>query len=302
MVARSLHLILPACLLLAAVLAARPVEARSQFDSPTGIAVDRDGDVYVTDSGDGRILELSPRGTVLRVWQEYGTDFEIGTPAGIAVDRSGYTYVTDFDNATVLKYGAGGVLADQWARNGDGEFRFPQGIALGNRGNVFVANTGNESIEKLTPDGYIINSWTVRDQTGTVSAPQWIALGADGTMYVTVVTAKSCAGCSTSFSIEERGSDGALTAAWPVGERASGIAVGGRGNVFVVSPWSGEITKLAPGGQRLKRFTGDSSGAGEFSQPTGIALDRRGNIYVADTGNNRVVELSPSGHVLATWQ
>jgi DNA-binding beta-propeller fold protein YncE len=288
--------------LLAGILAVRPVEASAQFESPTGVAVDRQGNVYVTDSGDGRILKVSPNGMVIRARQESGTDFEIGNPVGIAVDRSGYTYVTDFDNATVLKYGPRGVLADQWARNGDGEFNSPQGIALGNRGNVFVANTGNKSIEKLTPDGYVLNSWVVQDQAGSLSAPQWIAVGADGAIYTTVDTGKTCGWCPTSFAIQKRGSDGSLTAVWPMDERVSGIAVGGRGNVFVVSPNSGEIVKLGPGGQQLERFTGDSSGAAGFSQPTGIALDRQGNIYVADTGNNRVVKLSPTGHRLATWQ
>jgi sugar lactone lactonase YvrE len=63
---------------------------RGQFDSPTGIAVDADGNILVADTNNGRIEKLSSTGTFLSTIGSKGTGRgELAAPNGIAVDRTG---------------------------------------------------------------------------------------------------------------------------------------------------------------------------------------------------------------------
>jgi DNA-binding beta-propeller fold protein YncE len=276
------------------------VRAGGRFDAPLGVAVDRFGNVYVADSGDSRIIKLSPAGSILQAWEEHGTDFVGGTPTGIGVDRYGNVYVSDSENQTILKFGPHGGLNAQWAHDGDGEFNAPQGLSLGNRGNVFVANSDNNNIEKLGPRGYVLNAWPIRDESGVLASPKWIAVGADGTVFTTVQSDNSCDYCSDAYAVQTRASNGALLTTWSMPDSLAGIAVGGRGNIFVVDQDANAVIKLAPDGQMLAQWNPYSIGG--FDQPTGIALDARGDIYVADTGNDQIVKLSSAGNVLAVWR
>jgi DNA-binding beta-propeller fold protein YncE len=297
---RLIRLLLPALVLLAGPLGAGHVRADGRFNAPLGVAVDRYGNVYVADSGDSQIIKLSPAGVVLHAWQEHGTDFVGGTPTGMGVDRSGNVYVSDSENDTILKFGPRGGLNAQWAHNGDGEFNNPQGLSLGNRSNVFVANSDNDTLEKLGPTGYVLNAWPVSDDSGTAASPQWIAVGADGTIFTTVQSNNGCDYCGSSAAVQKRASNGDLLATWPTPDNLAGIAVGGRGNIFVVDQDANAVLKLSPAGQVLARWTPDSMGG--FAQPTGVALDARGDIYVTDTGNNQIIKLSSTGNVLAVWR
>src|SRR5690606_21945023 len=69
-----------------------------QFKDPRDVAVDRDGHIYVADTGNHRIQKFNAS-------MEYVTEWSIaGNPSGIDVDRLGNVYVTDSDNHRVLKF------------------------------------------------------------------------------------------------------------------------------------------------------------------------------------------------------
>src|SRR5947209_514578 len=294
MLRRLFRLLSPVVILCTGFAAAGRVHAAGRFAAPAGVTVDRYGNVYVADSGDGRVFKLAPNGATLRSWTNHGTGFVGGSPTGIGVDRYGNVYVTDSENGTVIKYGPRGGFASQWARAGDGEFTAPQGLSIGRRGSVFVANSNNDSIEKLTPRGRILNVWPVSNDSGTAEAPQWVSVGADGSMYSTVEV--DCAYYWGGYAIEKRASDGTLLTTWSYDDTLTGIAVGGRGNIFAVDQDLATIIKLAPDGQELSRWQLPSNS--DLTAPTGIAVDGRGNVYVTDTYGARVIKLSPTGQVL----
>lgn len=75
-----------------------------------------------------------------------------------------------------------------------------------------------------------------------------------------------------------------------------GIAVDGRGNMYVADYGNNRIQKLAPSGRVLAVWGGLR--LSPFRGPTGVALDRQGDVYIADAGNSRIVKLSPSGKLL----
>jgi sugar lactone lactonase YvrE len=144
------------------------------FNSPRGIAVDAQNNVYVADEGNSNIRKITPAGIVSTL---AGTAGQAGKtdgpglaasfrqPHGLGVDASGNVYVADTGNHCIRKITADGVVttfAGQAGQNDniDGagnlaRFNQPRGIAVDNAGNVFVADADNRSIREITPDGIV---------------------------------------------------------------------------------------------------------------------------------------------------
>lgn len=137
--------------------------ASAQFDHPGGIAVDRSGNLYVSDA---RIRKIDPQGNVSTIAGygvstpsgETGTG-QIGSPYGLAVDGRGNVFVGLQGETAIWKIAADGnvrALFDHayWAQHGsftsDVPFQSPYGVAVDATGNVYVADTGNNRIRKIT--------------------------------------------------------------------------------------------------------------------------------------------------------
>jgi tripartite motif-containing protein 71 len=68
----------------------------TQFNNPTGIAVDASGNVYVTDTDNNRVQKFYSNGTFIAKWGTPGiNNTQFNNPTGIAVDASGNVYVID---------------------------------------------------------------------------------------------------------------------------------------------------------------------------------------------------------------
>ncbi|MBI3743628.1 MAG: hypothetical protein HY261_05000, partial [Chloroflexi bacterium] len=77
-----------------------------QFNMPSGIAVDAQGNVYVADRGNYRIQEFTSTGKFLTKWGSEGSgDGQFNSPFGVAVDGVGNVYVADFDTPGIQKFG-----------------------------------------------------------------------------------------------------------------------------------------------------------------------------------------------------
>ena len=86
-----------------------------QFTFPGGIAVDADGNVYITDSG--RIQKFTPDGTFLTEWGEQGSgESQFSSPDGIVIDKDGNVYVADTGNHRIQKFTADGEFIEWWGR------------------------------------------------------------------------------------------------------------------------------------------------------------------------------------------
>ena len=138
-----------------------------QLNVPVDVAVDADGNVYVTDPQNGRVTKYDSAGAFITKWDS-------STPIGIAVDRSttpNAVYVVERSNNRVAKYDTSGnfQLAFGWgvadgsadyqvclggcqagiAGAGDGQFDLPNRVAVDPGGNVYVSDNGNNRIEKF---------------------------------------------------------------------------------------------------------------------------------------------------------
>ena len=126
---------------------------KGEFDSPTGIAVDRNGNFLVSDTNNGRIEKFSPTGTFLDIIGTKGSgQGQLGAPNGIAIDSAGNIYVADAGNHHVQKLAADGKLIDEW-RGPDAGFYGPRRIAIGPDDSIYVFDQGRTRVVKFAPNG-----------------------------------------------------------------------------------------------------------------------------------------------------
>ncbi|MGH9366350.1 MAG: flippase activity-associated protein Agl23 [Thermoanaerobaculia bacterium] len=74
-----------------------------------------------------------------------------------------------------------------------------------------------------------------------------------------------------------------------------GLAVDGRGNLYVADTKNSRIQVFDPDGKFLRAFGRKGAGDGELNEPCGITVDSDGEVWVADTWNHRIARFSPEG-------
>ncbi|HXI13097.1 MAG TPA: hypothetical protein VNM92_10700 [Thermoanaerobaculia bacterium] len=256
----------------------------ARFRSPSGVATDSSGTVYVADQSNHTIRKITPAGVVTTLAGLAGVSGSVdGTgsearfrfPSGVATDSSGNVYVADSSNHTIRKItpaGAvttlAGLAGSSGSDDGTGSaarFRSPVGVATDSSGNVYVADTSNHTIRKITPAGAVT---TLAGLAGSFAS-------ADGT------------GSAARFAAP------------------SGVATDSSGNVYVADLFNSTIRKITPAGAvttlaGLAESGGSTDGTGSaarFGEPAGLATDSSGNVYVADSSNHTIRKITTAGAV-----
>ncbi len=122
------------------------------LSSPSCVVVDTAGNIYITDTGNGQIVEVNAQGTAsVLLISGLTSPSSLSSPTAIAVDGSGNLYVADTGNNRVVKIsalGAGSVIS-----TGGITLSTPGGVALDQSGDIFIADTGNGRIVEVTSGG-----------------------------------------------------------------------------------------------------------------------------------------------------
>lgn len=295
------------------------------FGSPTGIAVDAHGTVYVADEGNHTIRKISPDGLVTTIagspdiaFCRDGTGAEAGfhSPYSVAVDANTNLYVTDTYANVIRKVAPDGKVTTLAGtafvagfRDGPGSealFNQPAQISIDGDGMLHIADRYNSCVRKMTSDGQVktLKDWNsnpVRfNQPLAVIDSRWVL----SDFGLTIRTCVNDTNQILAGSLPNVGSlDGFGTAARFNAPTA--IAVDQVGNLYIADSENFTIRKVTPAGQ-VSTIAGvsGSSGAADgqgtsayFGYPNDLVVDSHGNLFVADSSNHAIRKVTPGGMV-----
>ncbi len=161
-----------------------------QLNAPFGIAVDRQGRVFVADDLNHRVVRFGPKSKYRYKarWGSYGTSAgKLAYPRGIAADAAGTLYVTNTGNDRIDVFDRGGSLLRSFGASGraTGQFNTPLGVGADAAGIRAVADSVNGRVQLLNPDGSIAANWGSPAPGPTILPnPVAVAFDAAGTAYV----------------------------------------------------------------------------------------------------------------------
>jgi streptogramin lyase len=243
-----------------------------QFNLPLGMAVDKEGNVWVADHQNDRIQKFNSKGEYLSQFGTSGSgNGQLDGPGDIAIDKEGNLWVVDGQNNRIEKFNSKGEYLSQL---GNGQFGAPACLAIDLNGNIWVTDYFGYGALEFKPSGELIRF------VNGFGGPQGIAVDEENHIWVVDL--------ENNF-VEELSS---------TGERLVKFGSAGEGNGQFKSPYmidvlpgnrllvgdaTGRVQEFSSGGQYITQF-----GAGKLSQPSGIATDLNGAIFVASTASNSV--------------
>ena len=233
----------------------------AQFNSPTGVATDASGNVYVADSNNHAIRKITPTGDVSTIAGSGNAGYkdangvlaEFNTPNGVVVDANGNVFVTDVLNARIRKISPSGEVT---TLAGSGNFGNLDGngtsasfgllswaMAIDGQGNLFVTDLSHQNIRKITPDAVVTTLAT------NIGSARGITVDTDGNVYTSdennhIIRKIDPSGTVTTFA--------------------------GSGN-------QGNVNGLAT--------------SASFFSPNSLAIDAVGNLYLNDNGNGVIKKI-----------
>lgn len=157
---------------------------------PTGLSVDRQGNILVADTHYYRVLVYSPEGVLLRTMGGNlgGKPGEFNLVLDAVQDSQGNYYVAEmgeFDR--VQKFSPEGKFLLQWGEHGHepGQFVRPQNMAITDNDEIWVADACNHRIQVFDTQGALLKMWgTEGDAPGQLSYPYDLVHDDDGNVYV----------------------------------------------------------------------------------------------------------------------
>jgi sugar lactone lactonase YvrE len=287
--------------------------AVARFNQPRGVAADAAGNLYVADTINSTIRQVSATGTVRTLagtpgmagsTDGVGAAARFGFPSGVAVDGAGNLYVSDGNairqvvvatGAVTTLAGAQGMLGSTDGVGAAARFFGPSGLALDAAGNLYVADTDNNTIRKVVvATGAVTTLAGTAGQTGNTDGigtaarfyhPSNVAADAAGNLYVVD---------SANYKIRKVVvASGAVTTLAPAPFSANAppaVAADGAGNLYITDWSGGMVSKLQLSTGKSTTFVGVSGQHGvlpgplpaRLNGPLAVATLPTGGIIISD--------------------
>ncbi|HEU0124017.1 MAG TPA: hypothetical protein VFQ91_26025 [Bryobacteraceae bacterium] len=291
--------------------------------SPTGIAFDTAGNLYIADARATGSLKRSPQGEVTALAVS-GRAVAADPRGGVYYAATAAIYRVDLTNKVTLAAGATGALA---AWTGDGgaadsaRLQAPSAVAYDRNGNLYIADEQAHRVRMVSPAGII----TTIAGTGTAAyagdggaankaslhTPRGLAFDGNGFLYIAD---------SGNHAVRKISPDGLITTAAGNGfagalgdggparaarlHSPSGVAVDPRGDVYIADTANHRVRRITSNGLLANyagngspglAFEGSAAVVAQLNEPRGLAFDAAGNLYIADSGNNRIRRVDITG-------
>lgn len=286
------------------------LSVNAELNTPTGIAVDKFGNLYIADRFNHRIRQVltvtesitTIAGSGLTGPSNGGfggdnglaTEAQLNFPSNIVVDSFGNIYIADTFNNRVRMVMTGTQVITTVAGDGTEAFggdnelanaaqlQNPIDVAISKHGDLYITDSNNNRVRKVTLDTGVITTIAGSGSFGHSNGD----FAGDG-------------GIATNAKLN-----------YP-----TGVTVDKTGNVYIADSYNhrirkvinptGVITTVAGSG-----ITGPGNGsfggdgglatAARLNFPTGVDVDGVGNIYIADNGNHRIRKVIASTGVITT--
>jgi uncharacterized protein (TIGR03437 family) len=235
----------------------------AQIGTIQGIATDRWGNLYLSDTDHHRVRKIDAAGTITTVagtgipgFSGDGgpaTSAQLNLPYGLAVDLAGYLYIADLNNSRVRRVSPDGTINTYAGSGGQGssgdggpatsaQMLEPRNVAVDAAGNLYISEFAGHRVRKVTPDGLI----------ATAAGIGIAGFGGDGGPAVYAQLA------------------------FP-----AGLALDRQGNLYIADSENQRVRKLLPGGQISTALGGAANLT--LLTPIAVAVDLAGDIYVVDS-------------------
>ena len=289
----------------------------ADLELPSAVAVDREGDVYVSEGG--RVARITAAGIITTLTKRSGH--------GLAVDGKGDVYLAEGETAVVSEVRPDGstiVVAGtghQGFSGDDGpatstDLGYPVAVAVNSAGDVFIGDSTR--IRKVGVDhrmttvagtgaaGFFGDGGPAR--AAQISNTDSLAVDAGGVVYFADSSNGRIRRITTDGIIRTlsgiNGDGGPATTATLAGPTA--LTFGQDGSLYVAERDGHRVRRIDPSGRistvagnGVQGFGGDGGSAveAELDQPTAVALDGAGNLFIADSKNNRIRRVDRGGRI-----
>jgi DNA-binding beta-propeller fold protein YncE len=280
----------------------------SFYANMRGITSDYNGNLYVLDSGNGKIRLITRSGNTYTVTTLAGNGTNAVAvngaantavfqfPSGAVVDTGGNVYVADTTNKIRVVSSINPGTATMTLNLG--EFKDPGQACIDSAGNIYVTDLAHHIIKKCTPDGGCsILAGSLRDggwrssqdgrgSAATFTQPFGICVDSTGNLYVTENINKI---------VRKITPDGDVSTIVSTSARLQyprDVLIDSTGTTLYV---------LDQGNNCIKKFSISGSLVSTLphilNAPKGLCIDAAGNLYVCDTGNNKILKITPEGSI-----
>ncbi len=139
---------------------------KGMFSNPHGLRIDRDNNVWITDSGSHQVMKFTNEGQLLLSLGVKGkpgaTESTFDRPTDTAFTAAGDFFVTDgYGNSRVMKFSSQGKFVKAWGSYGagPGQFNTPHSIAIDSKGLLYVSDRENNRIQIFDQEGRFLHQW-----------------------------------------------------------------------------------------------------------------------------------------------